>query len=76
LNLTGRESYDIVGISGADLKPRQEMTVRVRDLDGAGAAREFQAIARLDSPIDINYYRNGGILQAVLRRLVAEQRRQ
>ena len=76
LNLTGRESYDIVGIIGADLKPRQELTVRVRDVDGAGAAREFQAIARLDSPIDINYYRNGGILQAVLRRLVAEQRRQ
>jgi aconitate hydratase len=76
LNLTGRESYDIVGISGADLKPRQELTVRVRDVDGAGGTREFQAIARLDSPIDINYYRNGGILQAVLRRLVAEQRRQ
>jgi aconitate hydratase len=76
LNLTGREGYDIVGISGADLKPGQELTVRVRDVDGAGGAREFQAIARLDSPIDINYYRNGGILQAVLRRLVAEQRRQ
>ena len=78
LNLTGREGYDIVGISGADLKPGQELTVRVRGVDGAsaGETREFQAIARLDSPIDINYYRNGGILQAVLRRLVAEQRRQ
>jgi aconitate hydratase len=70
LNLTGRETYDIVGITG-ELKPRQEMTVRVRGEDGA--TREFTAIARLDSPIDIRYYRNGGILQTVLRRLAAEQ---
>ncbi|WIG59513.1 MAG: Aconitate hydratase [Ktedonobacterales bacterium] len=70
LGLTGRETYDIVGITG-ELKPRQEMTVRVHREDGS--TFEFTAIARLDSPIDINYYRNGGILQAVLRRLVREQ---
>ncbi|MGZ3581703.1 MAG: aconitate hydratase AcnA, partial [Ktedonobacterales bacterium] len=70
LGLTGRETYDIVGISG-DLKPRQELTVRAQSDDGK--TTEFQAIARLDSPIDISYYRNGGILQAVLRRLVREQ---
>ncbi len=69
LGLTGRETYDIVGISG-ELTPRQEVTVRVTGEDGA--TREFQAIARLDSPIDIRYYRNGGILQTVLRRLASE----
>jgi aconitate hydratase 1 len=70
LGLTGRETFDVVGIGG-ELKPRQELTVRVHSEDGA--TREFAAIARLDSPIDIEYYKNGGILQAVLRRLVREQ---
>jgi len=36
-----------------------------------GAVRAFQAIARVDSPVEVEYYRNGGILQTVLRRLVA-----
>jgi aconitase A len=70
LGLTGHEVYDIVGIGG-ELKPRQEMTVRVHREDGS--TTELRAIARLDSNVDITYYRNGGILQAVLRRLVREQ---
>lgn len=73
LGLTGRERYDIIGIDG-ELKPRQLMTVRATSDDGA--TREFQAIARLDSPIDIRYYRNGGILLTVLRRLAAEGKAQ
>ncbi len=36
-----------------------------------GAERRFQAIARLDGPIEVDYYRQGGILPAVLRRLAA-----
>jgi aconitate hydratase len=71
LGLTGRETFDISGISG-DLKPRQLVKVRARG-DG-GKTIEFEAIARLDSPIDIRYYKNGGILQTVLRRLVQDQR--
>ena len=71
LTLTGREVYDIVGIGG-ELKPRQELTVRVHREDGTTV--EFNAIARLDSNVDIRYYRNGGILQTVLRRLVQEQK--
>ncbi len=70
LGLTGREVYDIVGIGG-ELKPRMELTVRVHREDGSTS--EFQAIARLDSNVDITYYKNGGILQAVLRRMVREQ---
>ena len=73
LGLTGRETFDILGIDG-ELKPRQEVTVRATREDGA--TKEFKAIARLDSPIDIRYYRNGGILLTVLRRLAAESKPQ
>ncbi|HKV85270.1 MAG TPA: aconitase family protein, partial [Ktedonobacterales bacterium] len=73
LNLTGREVYDILGVGG-ELKPRQELTVRVHREDGS--TFEFQAIARMDSNVDVRYYRNGGILQTVLRRLVQEQKQQ
>jgi len=46
------------------------LTVTVRGDDGS--ERGFQAIARLDGPIDVEYIRQGGILPAVLRRLAAE----
>jgi aconitate hydratase len=72
LNLSGTEVFDIVGID-EDLRPRQELTVRLHDTE-RGVERAFQVVARLDSPIDINYYRNGGILQTVLRRLVRDQK--
>ncbi|MBA2679116.1 MAG: aconitate hydratase AcnA, partial [Ktedonobacteraceae bacterium] len=67
LGLTGRETYDIVGISQG-LKPRQEVTVKATREDGSTLT--FQTIARLDSPIDVTYYENGGILLTVLRRLL------
>ena len=67
LKLTGREVYDIAGIKRG-LKPRQEVTVKVTREDGSTFS--FQTIARLDSPIDVTYYENGGILQTVLRRLM------
>ncbi len=69
LGLTGREVYDIVGIESG-LKPRQEITVKVTREDGS--TFDFQTIARLDSPIDVTYYKNGGILLAVLRRLMQD----
>ena len=68
LGLTGKEVYDIEGIEQG-LKPRQELTVKVTREDGSTFS--FQTIARLDSPIDVTYYENGGILLAVLRRLMA-----
>jgi aconitate hydratase len=70
LKLTGRETYDIVGIE-QDLKPRQQITVKVTREDGSTFA--FQTIARLDSAIDIVYYKNGGILPTVLRKLLKEK---
>jgi aconitate hydratase len=49
------------------LKPGQ--TVKVRATREDGSVLEFSATARLDTPVDVEYYRNGGILQTVLRKL-------
>jgi len=69
LGLTGHEVYDIQGIEQG-LKPRQEVTVQVTREDGNKFS--FKTVARLDSPIDVTYYENGGILLTVLRRLMKE----
>jgi len=69
LGLTGREVYDIEGIEKG-LRPRQQVTVRVTRADGSTFS--FQTIARLDSPIDVTYYENGGILPTVLRKLLKD----
>jgi len=65
--LSGFEDYDIVGISEG-LSPGRDITVRVRN--GSGNVKTFKVICRLDSPIEIEYYRNGGILQTVLRQMI------
>jgi aconitate hydratase len=67
LGLTGKERLTITGISGK-LTPRQDVTVEVEPPDGTKTS--FVATARLDTPVEINYYRNGGILQTVLRKLL------
>lgn len=66
LGLTGRETYDVLGI-GDDIKPRQ--ILKVIATDESGKTKEFEVIARLDTPVDVDYYKNGGILQTVLRNL-------
>ena len=67
LGLTGQERLTIRGLSG-ELRPRQDVTVEVEGKDGARSS--FAVTARLDTPVDINYYRNGGILQTVLRKML------
>jgi len=67
LGLTGFEKLAIAGLRGA-LKPRQELTVQMERADGRKDS--FAVIARLDSPVEINYYRNGGILHTVLRKML------
>jgi len=67
VGLTGREALTIAGISGA-LRPRQEMKVEV--VRAGGTSGSFPVTARLDTPVEINYYRNGGILQTVLRKML------
>jgi aconitate hydratase len=69
LGLTGRETYNIRGIRGS-LQPGQELTV---DLTReSGETSSFKVIARIDSPIEIDYYRHGGILPLVLRNLLRD----
>ncbi|MBC7789199.1 MAG: aconitate hydratase AcnA [Anaerolineae bacterium] len=67
LGLTGLESYEISGLSDA-MKPRTRVTVRAAAADGS--VKEFSAMSRIDTPEEVTYYRNGGILQYVLRGLV------
>ena len=69
LRLTGKEEIDIIGLSD-DLKPRQDVTVKATKEDGSVV--EFKATVRIDTPVEVEYYRNGGILQTVLRKLVRE----
>ena len=65
LGLTGEETFDIAGVES--LSPRQKVKVKATKADGS--ITEFDAIVRIDSPVEVEYYRNGGILQTVLRRL-------
>jgi aconitate hydratase len=69
LGLTGRETFDILGITD-DIQPRQELTVKATREDGSVVT--FKATARLDTPVEVNYYKNGGILPTVLRKLIRE----
>jgi aconitate hydratase len=66
-SLTGREVLSVRGLAG-ELKPRQKVTVDVTRPDGKKGS--FEAVVRLDTPVEINYYRNGGILHTVLRKLL------
>jgi aconitate hydratase A / 2-methylisocitrate dehydratase len=68
LGLTGREAYTVHGLTG--IAPRARLSVTVRS-DRDGAERHITVVARLDGDIDVGYYRAGGILPAVLRRLAA-----
>jgi aconitate hydratase len=69
LGLTGRESYTVELPAGGPV-PRGRVTVSARGEDGAGL--RFEATIRLDGPIELDYYRQGGILPAVLRRIARE----
>ncbi|WP_202081329.1 aconitate hydratase AcnA [Caldalkalibacillus salinus] len=70
LGLTGKESFDILGLD-ENIQPGQSLTVRATREDNTTV--DFSVKVRLDSVVDIDYYRNGGILQKVLRQL-ANQR--
>jgi aconitate hydratase len=66
LGLKGDEVYDIEGIS--TVTPKQVLTVKAERADGSVV--EFQATSLLNTDVEVNYYRNGGILHTVLRSLV------
>ncbi len=66
LGLTGEESFDFPNLDNM-LKPRQKLTVVATSKDGK--KKEFQTLVRIDTPVEIDYYRNRGILPTVLRKL-------
>ena len=65
LGLDGTETFDIP--ASAELEPFSSIPVTATNTDGS--VTEFDAVVRLDTPVEVDYYRNGGILQAVLRNL-------
>ena len=68
LGLTGREAFTIRGVE--TLEPRGRLTVVARSDEGRETS--FEVLVRIDGPIELDYYRNGGILPAVLRRIARE----
>ena len=68
LGLTGEESFTLDGV--AEIQPRQDVQVKVRRADGAEAS--FTARCRIDTFNELEYFRSGGILHYVLRRLAAQ----
>ena len=69
LGLDGTETYDISGVEelNSGFTPK---TVHVTAAHEDGSKTEFDAIVRIDTPGEADYYRNGGILQYVLRNLM------
>jgi aconitate hydratase len=69
LGLTGREVFSIAGLSD-EFAPQSEVTVRVERENGE--TLDFKAVARLNTAIEVEYYRNAGILHTVLRRMMKD----
>ena len=68
LNLTGRETFDIAGLTG-DLQPGQTIAVVAHREDGTEL--RFDTVSRLDAPTEVRYFREGGILPHVVRKMLA-----
>ncbi len=69
LELDGTEQFDVLGL-GDDLKAQQELTLRI--IRANGPDEEVPVLCRIDTDIEVEYYRHGGILSYVLRQLVAK----
>ncbi|VVD86714.1 aconitate hydratase [Pandoraea pneumonica] len=68
LGITGEETFDIEGLS-ADIKPQQDVTLVIHRKNGE--TQKVEALLRIDTPIEVDYYKHGGILPFVLRQLLA-----
>jgi len=68
LGLNGHEIYNIESLSN-DLKPKQTITVKALSKDGE---KKFRMVVRIDTPVEVEYYRNGGILHMVLRQFLKQ----
>ena len=69
LGLDGQETYDLIGVDALNSSLPEQVQVRVQRPDGGRV--EFAAKVRIDTPGEADYYRNGGILQYVMRGLLA-----
>jgi aconitate hydratase len=70
LHLSGEETFDISGIN-ENLKPQQDVLLTITRRDGS--TQQVPLLLRIDTPIEVDYYRHGGILPYVLRELVAQK---
>jgi aconitate hydratase len=70
LGIKGSEIFDLVGIAGG-IRPRQDLTLIIRRADGK--SERIPVILRIDTPIEADYYRHGGILPYVLKQLLSGQ---
>ncbi|AVF40415.1 aconitate hydratase AcnA [Pandoraea apista] len=68
LGITGEETFDIEGLT-ADIKPQQDVTLVIHRKNGD--TQKVQVLLRIDTPIEVDYYKHGGILPFVLRQLLA-----
>ncbi len=71
LKLDGTETFDLVGLENTEIKPRQNVTLKINRSDGS--TDETELILRIDTPIEVDYYKGGGILPYVLRQLLGEK---
>jgi aconitate hydratase len=68
LGITGNETFDLQGIEG-NITPQQEATLVIRRANGE--TQNVKVLLRIDTPIEVDYYKHGGILPFVLRQLLA-----
>jgi aconitate hydratase len=69
LKLTGNEQFDVLGLSD-NVKPQQDLTLRITRADGS--KQEVAVLCRIDTPIEVDYFKHGGILPYVLRELLSK----
>ena len=69
LGLDGTETFALIGLGNGEVRPRQYVTLRITRNDGT--VSDVTLILRIDTPIEIEYYKNGGILPYVLRQLIS-----
>ena len=68
LGITGNETFDLLGLEG-EIKPQQQVTLVITRANGD--KQEVKVLLRIDTPIEVDYYKHGGILPFVLRQLLA-----
>lgn len=69
LNLDGTETFDLTGLENGDVKPRHDVTLKINRADGS--SEDVALTLRIDTPIEVEYYKAGGILPYVLRQLLS-----